>query len=75
MQDYDLLRTGSMPTDDFRKGLMAMGLQELSDAELETIEKHYVDPNKPGYCQWTNFLHDVEFGESTYLNEVYVILI
>ena len=52
-----------MPAAHFREGLKAMGLQDMTETEFEVIENHYIDPNEPGACEWTKFLHDVEFGE------------
>ncbi|XP_014675972.1 PREDICTED: uncharacterized protein LOC106815950, partial [Priapulus caudatus] len=64
-QDFDPLRSASISTNHFRRGLSALGLSALgklnmNDAEFECLARHYRDPRRPSNVLWTNFVSDIE---------------
>ncbi|TPX50000.1 hypothetical protein SeMB42_g00541 [Synchytrium endobioticum] len=58
-KDFDKLRSGCIPRDEFIRGINALGL-DFSEDEYEFLADHYADKMRIGSCRWKKFEDDIE---------------
>ena len=67
-QDFDLLRSGCITEDQFRRALSSMGLSalrrhNLSNSQFKMLADAYRNPQHPDKIFWTQFMADIESGK------------
>ena len=67
-QDFDLLRSGCITEDQFRRALSTMGLSalrrhNLSNSQFKMLADAYRNPQHPDKIFWTQFMADIESGK------------